>query len=205
MDEYRSFEKTGSATVEERKSVFHGVAAPVRDEEEALFLLSAEKKKYPDAKHHVYAYRLRDRALTRFSDDREPSGTAGKPLLDLLTRQDITDAILIVTRYFGGTLLGTGGLVRCYTAAGQGAIADAGIACYRLRAFYMLTLSYGDYQKILPFLSSAGFRTESTDFHADVRLCGSVFAGEETLFERKITELTAARAKIVKTGEKSSL
>ena len=118
--------ETGYGYYEEKRSRFPAAAYPVRSEEQALALIAAEKKKTYDARHHCWAYVLGPKRETvRFSDDGEPSGTAGKPILEVLLGADARDALIIVTRYFGGTLLGTGGLVRAYTAASQDALANA--------------------------------------------------------------------------------
>ena len=118
--------ETGNGYYEEKRSRFPAAAYPVRSEEEAAALIAAEKKKTYDARHHCWAYVLGpNRETVRFSDDGEPSGTAGKPILEVLLGRGVRDALIIVTRYFGGTLLGTGGLVRAYTAASQDALDHA--------------------------------------------------------------------------------
>ena len=115
----------------EKKSRFIGQAWPVRTEEEAKQILEETRKEYWDASHNVYAYRIQSPGassdILKFSDDGEPGGTAGKPCLDVLLGEDVTNVLVIVTRYFGGTLLGTGGLVRAYTKGAQIALASAGV------------------------------------------------------------------------------
>ncbi len=123
---YTVLNGTGEGYYEEKRSRFPAAAYPVRTEEEALFLIAAEKKKTYDARHHCWAYVLgRNNEICRFSDDGEPSGTAGKPILEVLLGQELHDVLIIVTRYFGGTLLGTGGLVRAYSSAAADAAAHA--------------------------------------------------------------------------------
>ena len=119
MKSYITIKKQSHYEYEDRKSVFIGEAMPVSDENQALDFIERVKKKYPDAKHHVYAYVLRENSIMRFSDDREPQGTAGMPVLDVIRKNGCTDTVIVVTRYFGGTLLGTGGLVRAYTSAAR--------------------------------------------------------------------------------------
>ena len=104
----------------ERRSVFLGYASPVTTEEEALEFVAKIKKRHSDATHNVYAYILRG-SISRFSDDGEPHGTAGLPVLEVLRKEDVTDAVIVVTRYFGGILLGAGGLVRAYSASARNA------------------------------------------------------------------------------------
>jgi uncharacterized YigZ family protein len=153
-DGYISLEKSGFSEYTEKKSVFFGYAAPVSTEEEAIAFVKRIKEKHSDARHNVYAYVLRENNAQRFSDDGEPHGTAGLPLLDTLRKQNITDAVIVVTRYFGGILLGTGGLVRAYSTAAKDATADAGVVSYILYKKIKLSVSYSDYQKLVYFLAA---------------------------------------------------
>ena len=153
MDRYTTVHKEGRFEYEDRKSVFIGTAVPVSTEEEALNFITFIKKKYPDARHHVYAYVLRENSIMRFSDDREPQGTAGMPVLDAIRKRGCTDVAIVVIRYFGGTLLGTGGLVRAYSAAAVGALEAAEIITYDIYTLTDIVVSYSDYPKISPVLS----------------------------------------------------
>ena len=118
MEQYKTVLEGGTGEIVEKKSRFIATVRPVKNEEEALAFLEEMRKKYWDARHNCYAYSIgKNREFTRCSDDGEPSGTAGKPMLDVLLGEEIHDTAVVVTRYFGGTLLGTGGLVRAYTAA----------------------------------------------------------------------------------------
>ena len=129
---YTTVRREAHAGFEEKKSEFIGHVKPVSTEAEALAFLSEIRAKYPDATHNVYAYVLRENNTARYSDDREPQGTAGMPVLDVLRKSEIQDVIVVVTRYFGGTLLGTGGLVRAYTQAAKMAL-DEGEIVVRAR------------------------------------------------------------------------
>ena len=153
MDSYITVRKYASFEYEDRKSVFIGEALPVSTEDEALSFIDSVKKKYPDARHHVYAYVLRDNSIMRFTDDGEPQGTAGMPVLDVIRKNGITDIAVVVTRYFGGTLLGTGGLVRAYTAAALGAVKEAEIITYDVYTTLKIEASYSDYQKFAPIFT----------------------------------------------------
>ena len=114
-EQYKEIYEGGSDEVVEKKSRFIATVFPVKTEEEAVAIIEETKKKYWDARHNCFAYVIGSKnELQRFSDDGEPSGTAGKPILDVLTGEGVHNALIIVTRYFGGTLLGTGGLVRAY-------------------------------------------------------------------------------------------
>ncbi len=141
--------ETGNGYYEEKRSRFPAAAYPVRSEEEAAALIAAEKKKTYDARHHCWAYVLGpNRETVRFSDDGEPSGTAGKPILEVLLGRGVRDALIIVTRYFGGTLLGTGGLVRAYTAASQDALDHAVTALVLPAKKVSVSCSYTDLTRI---------------------------------------------------------
>ena len=129
---YTTVKGEGVFEYEDRKSIFIGTAVPVSTEERALEFISFIKKKYPDARHHVYAYVLRENSIMRFSDDREPQGSAGMPVLDAIRKNGCSDVAIVVIRYFGGTLLGTGGLVHAYSASAQGAIEEAQDITYDL-------------------------------------------------------------------------
>ncbi len=194
--EYARFE------YEEKKSVFIAEAAPVESESEAIAFIEAAKKRYPDAKHHVYAYVLRENSIMRFSDDKEPQGTAGMPTLDVIRKRNCTDTVVVVTRYFGGTLLGTGGLVRAYTSATVGALEKAGIITYDIYSQYEITVSYSDHGKIATQFSDFGFRIDDTVYSDDVCIKGSILKENEDKFEKKITEITSGRANFVKIEEK---
>ena len=118
MEKFDTLYSGGSAEIEEKKSRFIATLQPVASEEEAAGFIARMKKQYWDASHNCSAFVLGENGeFTRCSDDGEPSGTAGRPMLDVLTRRKITNAVVVVTRYFGGTLLGTGGLVRAYQSA----------------------------------------------------------------------------------------
>lgn len=194
---YTTLEKYASCTYEEKKSVFIGEASPVTTEEEAIAFISSVKAKYPDARHHVYAYLLRESSKNRYSDDHEPQGTAGMPVLDVLRKGGYTDAVIVVTRYFGGTLLGAGGLVRAYTAAASGAVKEAGARTYRTYRPLKLTVSYTDYNKLLPELEKRGIRILDTDYAEGVCLSLSMPEEDYLPFAGFITEATAARAVLV--------
>lgn len=202
MEPYVTLKKYGSYEYEEKKSVFIADAAPVCCEEEALAFIESIKKKYPDARHHVYAYVLRENSIMRFTDDHEPQGTAGMPTLDAIRKNGIVDCVVVVTRYFGGTLLGTGGLVRAYSAAAIGAIEAAEPAKYDVYAEYSIKLSYSDHQKSVAVLSDMGFRTADTIFSDSVEILGTVLARDAEILEKKLTDITAGRAKTEKISEK---
>ena len=202
MQGYTTVKQPSSFTYEDRKSVFIGEAAPVSTEAEALAFIESVKKRYPDARHHVYAYVLRENSIMRFTDDREPQGTAGMPVLDVIRKRGCTDTVIVVTRYFGGTLLGTGGLVRAYTSAAQGALESAEIIRYDIYSEYKVTLSYSDYGRINSALTQYGFRLDDTSFREEVSVSGSLLKSDADAFARALVELTSGRVKVELVGEK---
>ncbi len=202
MKPYTTILNKASFEYEDRKSVFIGVAAPVATEAEALEFIEKQRKAYPDARHHVYAYVLRENSIMRFSDDHEPQGTAGMPVLDAIRKNGCTDAVIVVTRYFGGTLLGTGGLVKAYTTAAVGALKEAQIITYDVYTEYTVNATYSDYQKIGTVLTDLGFRCEDTVYADDVSIIGRILKERAPIFEDKLVQATAGRIKIEKNGEK---
>lgn len=191
---YTTLARYGTFTYEEKKSVFIGEASPVETEEEALAFIASVKAKYPDARHHVYAYLLRENSKNRYSDDHEPQGTAGIPVLDVLRKGGLIDGVIVVTRYFGGTLLGAGGLVRAYTAAAAGAVRDAGTLTYKTYRPVSLLLSYTDYNKLLPELEKRGVRVLDTSYAEDVTLSLTMPIEAYDSFAESVTEMLAGRA-----------
>ena len=204
MESYITVKKSSHFEYEDRKSVFIGQAMPVNNEAEAIAFVNSVKKRYPDARHHVYAYVLRENSSMRFTDDGEPQGTAGMPVLDAIRKNGCTDVVIVVTRYFGGTLLGTGGLVRAYTAAAIGALESAEIIRYDIYSTIEISVSYSDYGKITAILAERGFRTEDTAYDTGVSLIGSIVKTESEGLIGAITEATAGRAQINIIGEEFS-
>lgn len=201
MEGYITIKKPSSFEYEDRKSVFIGQAMPVSTEKEALAFIESVRKRYPDARHHVYAYVLRENSIMRFTDDREPQGTAGMPVLDIIRKRGCTDTVIVVTRYFGGTLLGTGGLVHAYSSAALGALEAAEIIRYDVYAKVSIKVNYSDYGKISASLSELGFRTEDTIYDADVSIIGSIIKGRVDELEENLTEITSGRADFKVLGE----
>lgn len=154
----------GKGKYSEKKSDFLGFAKHVTRESDAIAYIAALRKQYSDARHHVYAYLLSEGNATRYSDDGEPQGTAGPPTLDVLAKRGIKDAVVVVIRYFGGTLLGTGGLVRAYTEAAKLAVEDAGVVELVPYLLYALETDYGDYQKLIADCRKSGIAVEDSSF-----------------------------------------
>ena len=193
---YTTVKSFATSRFEDRKSVFIGLCAPVSTEDEALAFIASAKKAYPDAKHHVFAYVLKENSITRFSDDREPQGTAGMPVLDAIRKNNCVNTVIVVIRYFGGVLLGTGGLVHAYSEAAVSALKNAEVITYDLYAKANIKTSYSDYQKLLPLFSTCGFFVEETEYLEDINISGAILESEYSDFETKITEATSGRSTI---------
>lgn len=187
----------GEGQYEEKKSRFIGRTFPVESEEEALSIIQSEKKKYWDARHNCYAFRTDGDSISeRFSDDGEPSGTAGKPILSVLQSRDIHNVLLIVTRYFGGVLLGTGGLVRAYTAASVSAL-DHSVMGSRVYGRQIdICLDYNSYGKIERYCRDHDILICNSEFAADVKLCCICREEQSDSFAQTLQEVTRARGRI---------
>ncbi len=185
-----------SCEMEERKSIFIGHAAPITCEEEARQFIEAKKKEYYDAKHNVYAYLLDDGAIARYSDDGEPQGTAGPPVLNVIKMSGATDLVVVVTRYFGGILLGAGGLVRAYTTSARIAIEAAGLAVYEQYAIFRIEVSYSDYQRLTVALEKIAAQEDHCDFGEDVTVIAAIEAGRGGEIIQTVSELTYGKGKV---------
>ncbi len=201
MDSYTTIEKYAKHEYEDRRSVFIGEALPVNNEPDALAFIADVKKRYSDAKHHVYAYILRENSIMRFTDDREPQGTAGAPILDMMRKRSCTDIVIVVTRYFGGVLLGTGGLVKAYTTAAQGALEAANVITYNTYLNLNINASYSDYQRIIPILSSYGFRQTDVRYSDNVLITGRVIKDSSPEFQNDLVQSTGGRITFKINGE----
>lgn len=185
--------KDGQGELVEKKSVFIGYAAPVNTEDEAIEFVKSIKKKHADARHNVYAYMI-GQNIARYSDDGEPQGTAGIPVLDVIRKSGFTDAVIVVTRYFGGILLGAGGLVRAYSAAAKLAVDDAGIVTYSTYKEFTLTVNYTDYGKLTVLLANADPINDGIDFAENVKLTLALPLSKYESFRSEVLEITAGRA-----------
>ena len=196
MESYITVLNHGVYEYEDRKSIFIGEAFPVSTESEALACIESVKKRYPDARHHVYAYVLRENSIMRFTDDHEPQGTAGMPVLDAIRKNGCTDIVVVVTRYFGGTLLGTGGLVKAYTSAAVGALESAKVITYDIYTSLTIDVSYSDFQKFAPIFADLEFRTEDIRYTDKVLISGTIRKNNVDELIDKLIQSSAGRAKI---------
>ena len=191
-DIFRTIAQEVETEIEEKRSVFISAARRVATEEEAMAFVKERKKLHPDARHTVFAYVLR-KGSARYSDDSEPTGTAGMPTLEAIRRTGLEDVVVATTRYFGGILLGAGGLTRTYGAAAHAALNAAGVAEYVPFTYFVLDCTYTDYQKLAVELPRLGAREQGTDFsdRVSVRVGLPTELGEAMC--RRVVELTAGR------------
>ena len=187
----------GTGEITEKKSRFIADIRPVSTEEEALAFIEEIRKKYWDARHHCYAYILGERGQqSRCSDDGEPSQTAGRPMLDVLTGEGLTDVCAVVTRYFGGTLLGTGGLVRAYSKSVQEGLRNSRIVEKRQGFLLRMKTDYSGVGKIQYLAAQNGITTLESQYGETVEFSFLVPVGEADSFSAQLTEGTNGRCAI---------
>ena len=184
------------------RSTFLGYAKRVTEESDAIAFINQIKKKHSDARHNVYAYVLKDTNTTRYSDDGEPAGTAGMPVLDVIRKTGFTDAVIVVTRYFGGILLGKGGLVRAYTAAAKGAAEAAGIITYTEYTELEIASSYADHEKIRYECQFFDIIEDGIDYSDSVTLRLAIKTPAFDKFNTRLNELSAGRISAKITGQR---
>ena len=199
---YTTLAGEGVDEFEEKRSLFIGHAKHVTSEEEAQEFVKQKKKEYSDATHNCWAYLLKGGIVARYSDDGEPQGTAGVPMLEAIRKSGVSDCVVVVTRYFGGILLGAGGLVRAYSHGTSIALNAAKIVTYEKYTELSLDCTYSDYQKYAVILPTFGAIVDDTDFSDRVVI---KFAVKETVVDAltsKITEMSGGRDKPDITGER---
>ena len=200
-EEVKLVYKAGCDEIVEKKSRFIAHVFPVSNEEEAAAYLEQMKKEYWDARHNCYAYRIGiEQPGLRSSDDGEPSGTAGKPILEVLLGQDIYNVLVVVTRYFGGTLLGTGGLIRAYTDSTKAGLLKSSIVTQRLGQKLQITTNYNDIGKLQYYFSSEAIDVSHTSYEELVTVTLFVPVAKVQSVTKKLTELTAGQAVIKEMG-----
>lgn len=196
MADYKTIRGISTFEYEEKHSRFIASAAFADTEEAALAHLSRVRAANRTARHNVYAYVLREGGRTRYSDDGEPAKTAGTPVLEAITHAGLSDVIVVVTRYFGGILLGTGGLVRAYTAAASGALKDAEIVTMRLVTDCEVTVSYNQFEQAQRLIAASGARLAEPQYADAVTLRWRMPAGAEEPLCAALRELTRGGAEI---------
>ena len=199
MEQYLIPAKEGASEYIEKKSRFLGLIVPVTSEAEARAQLDAVKKREYDARHNCWAYILYS-GQKRYSDDGEPQGTAGQPILNVLEREGVQDVLCVVTRYFGGILLGAGGLCRAYTKAAKDALDDAGISELRPWSVLRLDCPYALFERVKLELEKRGGTVISSEYGAQIALTAALPEPGEAVFAKALQELSAGSVVSEKTG-----
>lgn len=199
---YKTVKNFSHDELVEKRSRFIGYCKPVKSEGEAVEFINKIKKEHWDARHNVYAYSLREGQIKRYSDDGEPSGTAGVPVLDVITKNGITDVVVVVTRYFGGVLLGTGGLVRAYSAAAKLGLEAAEVVEMSLCAECEVSCSYNQYGKLNTLIMNNGGFVDNCDFADNVILSFHIPLDKTAALDKEFADATAGDVKIEIKNEK---
>ncbi len=193
MDAYKTLKSFGCDEYVVKKSRFIGYAAPVAGDGAAVDFINEIRQKHRDAAHNVYAYSVREGQLKRYSDDGEPQGTAGVPVLNVILNEEICDCAVVVTRYFGGTLLGTGGLVRAYSRAAKLALEKAGAGEMLLWSVLTLKCDYNFYGKLSSIMSENAAVTLDAVFETEVFIKLKVPSEYEKNLQKAVTESSGGR------------
>ena len=200
MDEYLVPTGFGEDEFTEKKSRFIGRVWPVESEEEALEKIQEMKRQHYDATHNCWAYIIKGGAM-RFSDDGEPGGTAGNPMMQVLQREQLNNVVCVVTRYFGGVLLGAGGLVRAYTKGAKIAIDAAGKSMKRVWSVLYVPCPYSFYERVKLEVEAFGGIIRSTEFTSEVEMEILVAEAQAQPFLDRLTDMSAATIEGMETGE----
>lgn len=199
MKPYKSVKQCSEAEYTVNRSRFIGRCFPVDSEEAALCLLGDIRKKHWDATHNCFAYRIGENAAARFSDDGEPGGTAGKPIMDVLTGRGLTNVLCVVTRYFGGILLGAGGLVRAYSKSAADAVAKAGMVSYLPGTILDIPMDYSRYGALEGFIRASA-EVRNVAFAQNVVVTAAVEDTNLLKFMKEVTERSDGRCTPVTIG-----
>ncbi|MCL2775187.1 MAG: YigZ family protein [Oscillospiraceae bacterium] len=195
---YKTVKKECSNEFTEKKSVFICSIKSVPNEQDALEFINQIRGKYNDASHNVYAYIIRSTNTIRFSDDGEPASTAGVPILSVLQKNGLTNVTAVVTRYFGGILLGAGGLVRAYSRAASLAVGEAGIALFENYTEFDVICGYPDYDKLEKFINSEKIILDGTVFTENITVSLAVRHDKFDKIYADIVNLTNGKSRIFK-------
>lgn len=185
----------------EKRSRFIGYCKPVTTEQEAVDFINTIKKEHWDATHNVYAYSLREGQIKRYSDDGEPSGTAGMPMLDVILKNNVVDVVVVVTRYFGGVLLGTGGLVRAYSKGCKVALEAANIVTMELCSQCKITCSYNQYGKVNTLVMQQGGYVDNCDFADNVIIDFHIPVDFVASLDKALADATAGEVSVENLSE----
>ncbi len=200
MTEYYIPSGAGEAELTEKRSRFLGHVRPVETEDEARAFIAEMKKKYYDARHNCWCYLIRGGA-ERYSDDGEPQGSAGIPMLEVFRREGVTNAVCVVTRYFGGVLLGTGGLLRAYTQSAKDALDAAGISVVRRWVEALLSCPYAMLERLRQETAAFGGAVAELDYGAEVTMTLLLPGERADAFAARVYDLSGSKRELLVTGE----
>lgn len=200
MTEYYIPTGAGEAELMEKRSQFLGHVRGVETEDEARAFIAEMKKKYYDARHNCWCYLIGGDTM-RYGDDGEPQGTAGQPMLNVFHRENVTNVVCVVTRYFGGILLGAGGLTRAYSKSARDALAAAGVSEMGLWAMADIPCPYALFERVRGEVTALGGTVDSADYGADIRLTVSLPAENTAALRERLTELSAGGIVLTVTAE----
>ena len=192
--DYRTIKQSGREELIEKKSRFIATVRPATTEAEALSLIQDMRKEFSDANHNVYAYIVRENNIARYSDDGEPGGTAGMPVMEVLKQEDLTDVAVVVTRYFGGTKLGAGGLVRAYSKVAKMGIDKGIISIMTDCTLLQIKVQYDQYNRLQYLLEQEGLTIEDATFGQDVAATVCIRTTDLEDLQKKIIESTNGSA-----------
>ena len=199
MENYKTIKEFASDEIIEKKSRFIGYIKPVESEKEALEFINEISKKHWDATHNVYAYNIKEGNVSRCSDDGEPAKTAGAPVLDVILKEDITNTVIVVTRYFGGTLLGTGGLVKAYSKAAKAALMQTKTVVMTNCTEFVISIPYTLLSKCENEFRNFNVNITNKEYSDDVNLIGICKSTDFSKLGEKIKELSNGKITLVKT------
>lgn len=199
--DYKTVSQQSQDEFTEKRSRFIGYVKPVKTEEEATAFISEIRSKHWDARHNVYAYSLREGNIKRYSDDGEPSGTAGMPVLDVIVKNDLYDVCVVVTRYFGGILLGTGGLVRAYSQGSKIALQAGHPVLMQSCLLCEVRCTYNQYGKVSALLLENGGTADDTVYESDVTLRFHIPPQDLPGLNKKLADVTAGSVQAASNGE----
>ena len=194
--DYKTVRNEACDEFTEKRSRFIGYCKPVTTEQEATDFINEKRSKHWDARHNVYAYSLREGNIKRYSDDGEPSGTAGMPVLDVILNNEVYDVCVVVTRYFGGVLLGTGGLVRAYSQAAKLALEAGGVVVMENCAVCSLECTYNQYGKVSSLVQELSSGLDGTDYGSGVVLKFHIKPDMLPALQKKLADATAGEVQI---------
>lgn len=194
--DYKTVRNEACDEFTEKRSSFIGYCKPVTTEQEATDFINEKRSKHWDARHNVYAYSLREGNIKRYSDDGEPSGTAGMPVLDVILKNEVYDVCIVVTRYFGGVLLGTGGLVRAYSQAAKLALEAGGVVVMENCAVCSLECTYNQYGKVSSLVQELSSGLDGTEYGSGVVLKFHIKPDMLPALQKKLADATAGEVQI---------